>query len=95
MANPIIITKPKNAAKSVVITKPKKVIDRVKKVYKLPGQKKDTPPKSDPLYKFYTTLLKQKPDSEMALKWCLEHGALTQKKAEKALMMIDMQKLKI
>jgi hypothetical protein len=26
------------------------------------------------LYKFYTSLLKQNPNSKMAKKWCLNHG---------------------
>lgn len=38
------------------------------------GQKKATPPANDPLRKYYTSLLKQKPSSELASKWCLEHG---------------------
>lgn len=41
------------------------------------GQKYPTPEPSNPLYIFYTTLLKQKPDSQMALKWCKEHGIIT------------------
>ena len=31
----------------------------------------------DSLYKFYTSLRKQRPDSEMAELWCLEHGVLS------------------
>lgn len=66
-----------------------------KREFKLPGQKRDTPPKSDPLYKFYMSLLKQNPNSEMALKWCLEHGIFNEKKAEQVSMMFDMKKLTI
>lgn len=42
----------------------------------LPGQKHSTPPEDDTLRRFYTSLLEQKPDSEMAFKWCLERGLL-------------------
>ena len=28
---------------------------------------------SDPLYLFYTSLLRQKPNSEMAIRWCMKH----------------------
>ena len=31
---------------------------------------------------FYETLLEQKPESEMALIWCLEHGILSLEKVE-------------
>lgn len=63
--------------------------------FKLPGQKRATPPKTDPLYKFYTSLLKQRKNSEMALKWCLEHGVLSQKKAEKVMLLYEMKKLSL
>lgn len=46
-----------------------------------PGQRYETPKETDPLYQFYFSLLKQKPDSQMAIKWCLEHGVLSSKKA--------------
>lgn len=39
-------------------------------------QKYPTPEKTDALYKFYTSLLRQRPNSEMAMKWCIEHGVL-------------------
>ena len=61
----------------------------------LPGQKRPTPSKHDPLYKFYTSLLKQRKNSEMALKWCLEHGCLSKKKAEKQMLLLDMKKLSV
>ncbi|GMH39037.1 hypothetical protein BSKO_06935 [Bryopsis sp. KO-2023] len=47
---------------------------REKKVYDLPGQKREAPPERDSLREFYTTLRVQRPESEMALKWCVEHG---------------------
>lgn len=48
---------------------PQKAV-RVKKEYDTPGQTMDTPDEIDPLRKFYTSLIKQRPDSEMAKKWC-------------------------
>lgn len=54
-------------------TKKKMII--IKNGFKL-GQKYKTPDLNNPLRKFYTSLLYQKNDSEMALKWCLEYGLL-------------------
>lgn len=59
------------------------------------GQKKQTPPPHDSLRKFYTSLLKQDKHSQIALKWCLEHGLLPPKKINYALMCLNMQKLSI
>ena len=44
------------------------------------GQKYATPPKTDPLYRFYKSLFHQK-RSPMAVKWCLEHGLFSHKTA--------------
>ena len=60
-----------------------------------PGQKYATPPETDSLRIFYTSLLKQRPDSDMALKWCVERGILTEKKAQAALLTKEMTKLKV
>ena len=43
------------------------------------GQRYPTPPTTDSLYIFYTSLLKQNPQSHMALRWCLEHGLVPTK----------------
>lgn len=51
----------------------KKIIKQ-KKEFSKEGQKKVTPPENDPLRKFYTSLLQQNLKSEMASKWCIEHG---------------------
>lgn len=42
----------------------------------MPPLKKKKPPPgpNDPLYKFYTSLLKQNPKSKMALNWLCENG---------------------
>jgi hypothetical protein len=65
----------------------------VKKVqFKKPGQKKVTPPETDGLRKFYTSLLKQNKKSEMALKWMLEHGLLPKKRAEKYIAEMEITK---
>ena len=55
------------------------------------GQTKDIP--QDGLYKFYTSLLKQNPNSKMAMKWCLEHGLVPEKDIDSITKKI--QKLKI
>uniref|UniRef100_A0A803NLY1 Uncharacterized protein n=1 Tax=Cannabis sativa TaxID=3483 RepID=A0A803NLY1_CANSA len=57
---------------------------KVKKVYDLPGQKRDPPEERDPLRIFYETLFKQNPNSEMALFWMMESGLLSKEEAKKA-----------
>jgi hypothetical protein len=52
-------------------------------VYALTGQKRDTPAETDSSYKFYTSLRKQRPESEMAEVWCMEHGVLTAEVSER------------
>lgn len=51
-------------AKPVRVAKPKVVYD-------MPGQTKPKPDEDDPLCIFYTSLLKQRPQSELASKWCV------------------------
>lgn len=65
----------KEKKSSEKITKPKKIITK-KNIYPKLGQTKITPPESDALRKFYTSLLKQNNKSEMAIKWCTEHGLM-------------------
>ncbi|CAN6456624.1 unnamed protein product [Victoria cruziana] len=55
-----------------------------KKVYTLPGQRYDPPQEREPLRIFYESLLKQRPESEMAEFWMMEHGLLSPEKARKA-----------
>eukprot|EP00877_Chromochloris_zofingiensis_P000461 jgi/Chrzof1/10415/UNPLg00339.t1 len=57
-------------------------VKREKKEYDMPGQTRDTPAENDSLRKFYTTLLEQNPDSEMAKRWCVIHGLLSREEAE-------------
>lgn len=68
------------------------------KVYDLPGQTRDTPEEvhckargcwrsphpaqNDPLRKFYTSTLEQRPDSAMARKWCVMYGLLSREDAQ-------------
>lgn len=54
-----------------------------KKVYDLPGQKRDPPEERDPLRIFYETLHKQLPNSEMAQFWMMESGLLSKEEAKK------------
>jgi len=42
----------------------------------LPGQKFPTPPQGDASRAFYESLLEQRPNSLMALRWCIEYGCL-------------------
>ncbi|KXZ56094.1 hypothetical protein GPECTOR_2g976 [Gonium pectorale] len=55
---------------------------REKKEYDMPGQTREPPPENDSLRKFYTSLLEQRPDSDMAKRWCLTHGLLSRDVAE-------------
>lgn len=64
-------------------------------VFKKVGQKKKTPGKEDPLRKFYSSLFKQNPNSEMAAKWLVEHGCLGPKKAEATVLLLNLKMLKI
>ena len=57
---------------------------KAKKVYDLPGQKKDPPEEGDSLRKFYVSLRKQIPESVMAEQWLVEHGLLPADEAAKA-----------
>jgi hypothetical protein len=59
------------------------------------GQKKPTPEEGCGLRKYYTSLLKQNKNSSMALKWCLEHGLLSTKKAQEAVITLGVKGLKI
>ncbi|CAH9095089.1 unnamed protein product [Cuscuta europaea] len=52
-----------------------------KKVYDLPGQKRDPPGEGDPLRIFYESLYKQLPESDMATIWMMESGLLPKEKA--------------
>lgn len=63
--------------------------------FNMPGQKKPTPAERDALRIFYTSLLKQRPNSRMALIWCLEHGLLSEKKATMAMLMLETEKLSL
>lgn len=68
----VISTKAKKTVNSNLIPVKKTIKTKIK--YALEGQTKDTPLSTDPLYKFYTSLLKQNPKSKMAKKWCAERG---------------------
>ncbi|XP_004500939.1 uncharacterized protein [Cicer arietinum] len=58
-----------------VVTEQKKK-KKEKKVYDLPGQKRDPPEERDPLRVFYETLYEQIPTSEMSQIWLMETGLL-------------------
>lgn len=55
----------------------------MKKEYDLPGQTRETPAENDSLRLFYVSLLAQRPGSEMARRWCAQHGLLSRADAEK------------
>ncbi|KAF8406564.1 hypothetical protein HHK36_008652 [Tetracentron sinense] len=54
-----------------------------RKVFDLPGQKRDPPEERDPLRVFYETLYQQVPASEMAAFWMMESGLLSKEEAKK------------
>merc|ERR1712072_1277274 len=56
------------------------------------GQKNVTPPVADPTRGFYESLLKENPDSKIAIKFCIEHGVLA--KEEHAQVLKKYNKLK-
>ncbi|WOG97774.1 hypothetical protein DCAR_0417115 [Daucus carota subsp. sativus] len=70
---------------------------REKKIFDLPGQKRDPPDERDPSRIFYESLYKQVPTSEMAAFWMMESGLLTFEEAskvcQKKLQMKQQQKL--
>eukprot|EP00934_Nitzschia_sp_Nitz4_P008144 Nitzschia sp. Nitz4//scaffold358_size24170//23661//24089//NITZ4_008436-RA/size24170-augustus-gene-0.49-mRNA-1//-1//CDS//3329549017//8134//frame0 len=57
-----------------------------------PGQKFPTPTPGYGDRVFYETLLKQRPDSQMAQEWCLSYGVLSQKKAAKLFAIVSERK---
>lgn len=81
--------------KATTIKKTETTETKKKKQFKKWGQKKETPPEDDSLRIFYTSLLKQNKNSLMALKWCLEHGLLTDKKSTYAASLLGLEKLTI
>lgn len=54
------------------------VVKQPKPQKKILKKQKETPPLTCPLRKFYTSLLKQRPDSKMAFNWCLERNLCDQ-----------------
>lgn len=84
----------KSAKEALVGQVPVPALKKYKNYTKV-GQKYDTPLKTDALYRFYTTLHKQKPDSQMAIKWCVEHGVFAPKKATELLLSMELAKAKI
>ncbi|KAK3245946.1 hypothetical protein CYMTET_44505 [Cymbomonas tetramitiformis] len=68
-------------------SKPKDTVDtakKEKKQYQLTGQKRDPPEENDSLRKFYSSLRKQRPNSEMAEVWMMEHGLLSPQESQRA-----------
>ncbi len=66
-------------------------MSKKKETFTKPGQKYATPLKTDPLYRFYTSLYKTNKKSKMATEWCLSHGVFNEKKA----LRLTMEKIKI
>ncbi|CAM8878305.1 unnamed protein product [Rhodiola kirilowii] len=76
-------TTSKGATKEEHVKVVKKIVKKEKKVYDLPGQKRDPPEERDPLRIFYETLYQQVPTSEMAQIWMMESGLLPEDVAKK------------
>lgn len=55
------------------------------------GQKRNTPLPNDSLRKFYESLYQQRPNSIMAMKWCMEHGILSESQAQEAFLILGMK----
>ena len=60
----------------------------------LPGQKNPTPPAGDATRAFYESLLEQKPNSLMAMKYCVEYGCLDADKAKEINKILETNKKK-
>lgn len=73
-----IVSKKKKAK-----TTKKKVVRKPKKVFELPGQRKDIPHELDGGRIFYESLRKQIPTSKMAEEYLLKHGLLPLEEAQK------------
>jgi hypothetical protein len=58
-------------------------VKRERKTFQVPGQTRDTPDENDPLRRFYSSLLAQNTKSEIARRWCVQHGLLPVEEAEK------------
>jgi len=71
-----------------------KAAKKPKKVYELPGQKKDTPHELDGGRIFYESLRKQIPTSMMAEEYLLRHGLLPKEEAEKIVERMEEAKLR-
>jgi len=71
-----------------------KAARKPKKVYELPGQKKDTPHELDGGRIFYESLRKQIPTSMMAEEYLIRHGLLPKEEAEKIVERMEEAKLK-
>ena len=63
-----------------------------KAAFELTGQKYETPDEQDGTRRFYESLLRQKPDSLMAMKWCVEYGVLDEAHAKSILNKLEKKK---
>ena len=70
----VSVAKKVKSPKSVKSPKQSKVVKKAKETKD--AKTKPTPPEKDPLRIFYTSLLKQNPQSKMARDWCKRHGLL-------------------
>lgn len=63
-------TKPENKQKAEPKKSDTAKVAKPKVKYDMPGQTQPTPNSGEPLAKFYLSLYEQRPDSEIAPKWC-------------------------
>lgn len=61
----------------------------------LPGQKYPTPPQGNSSRAFYESLLDQKAESIMALRYCIDYGCLDAERATRGMQIIEKAKKKI
>jgi hypothetical protein len=86
-------TKPKKVAKKVEDDEDAEQNDDFEELL-LPGQKYPTPPQGDACRAYYESLLEQKSDSFLALKWCVEYGCLDSERAQSSLVILTKKKKK-
>merc|ERR1712046_90556 len=82
--------KPRAEDKKVAVAAPKEPskeaenVNDQRKLFK-EGQRHPTPPMADATRSFYVSLLEEKPDSKIAIKFCVEYGVLSLEEHNKLL----------
>lgn len=80
-----VVEDDKRAIVSVSTKKTVVVKEKERKSFNLPGQRHEPPEERDGLRIFYESLYRQRPESEMAQIWMMEHGMLEHDEAQQVL----------